>query len=104
MTGNDSRRGPRPLGEAISQLIAERGLAGSSGIATLNELWKEIVGDDIGNRSQVTGIRNGTLEIGVRSSSLLNELAGFYSQEFLKLIQADDRGRTVKGIRFRLKR
>lgn len=99
-----SRKGPRPLGEAISQFISERGLAGSAGLVTLNELWKEIVGEDIGQRTKVTGIKNGTLEIGVKSSALLNELVGFYSQEFLELIRADDRGKTVRNIRFRLKR
>ena len=98
------RRGPRPLGEAISQFISERGLAGSAGLGTLNELWKEIVGEDIGQRSRVTAIRNGTLEIGVKSSALLNELVGFYGDEFLDLIKADDRGRSVKAIKFRLKR
>jgi predicted nucleic acid-binding Zn ribbon protein len=101
---SNSRKGPRPLGEAISQLIAERGLAGSSGLVTMNELWKEIVGDDIGQRTKVTGIKNGTLEIGVKSSALLNELVGFYSDEFLELIRADDRGKAVRSIRFRLKR
>lgn len=99
-----SRKGPRPLGEAISQFISERGLAGSQGLVTLNELWKEIVGDDIGKRTKVAGIRNGTLEIGVQSSALLNELVGFYGDEFLGLVQADDRGKRVKAIRFRLKR
>lgn len=101
---NKPGRGPRPLGEAISQLIAERGLAGSAGLVTLNELWKEIVGDEIGGRTKIIGIKNGALEVGVANSALLNELAGFYSQDFLQLIQADDRGRSVRGIRFRLKR
>lgn len=101
---SQSRRGPRPLGEAISQFIAERGLAGSAGLVTLNELWKEIVGEDIGQRSKVIAIKNGTLEIGVTSSSLLNELVGFYQQEFLETIRADDRGKSVRNIRFRLKR
>lgn len=104
MDSGNKRRGPRPLGEAISQFISERGLAGSSGQDTLNDLWKEIVGDDIGRRSRVTGLRNGTLEIGVKSSALLNELVGFYGDEFLQLIRADERGKRVKNIRFRLKR
>ncbi|MFK7821249.1 MAG: DUF721 domain-containing protein [Planctomycetaceae bacterium] len=101
---SNSRKGPRPLGEAITQLINERGLAGSSGVNTLNELWREIVGNDIGDRSRVTGVRNGTLEVGVKSSALLNELVGFYGDEFLELIRADDRGKSVKAIKFRLKR
>jgi len=99
-----ARKEPGLLRDAISQFISERGLAGSAALTTLNELWKEIVGDDIGNRSKVLGLKNGTLEIGVRSSALLNELVGFYGQEFLELIQADERGRTVRNIKFRLKR
>lgn len=97
-------RGPRPLADAITRFISERGLAGSAGLGTLNELWKEIVGDDIGRRTKVTGIRNGTLEVGVASSALLNELVGFYSQEFLALIQSDDRGKCVRSIKYRLRR
>ena len=98
------QREPRPLGEAVSQFIAERGLAGSAGIDTLNELWREIVGDDIGRRTKVITLRSGTMEIGVQSSALLNELVSFYGQEFLTLIKADNRGRNIRNIKFRLKR
>ncbi len=99
-----SGNGPRPLGEAISRLISERGLAGSAGLDTLNELWTEIVGDDVAARTHVRELRNGTLEIGVSSSALLNELVGFYGDGFLQMIRADVRGKQVRAIRFRLRR
>ena len=96
--------GPRPLGEAISQLIIERGLAGSSGLESLRELWADVAGTSVAARTRVVGLKSGTLEIGVNSSALLNELVGCYSDEFLQAVQRDERGKRIKTIRYRLKR
>ena len=103
MTRQDAT-GPRPLAEAINRLITERGLAAAAGRETLTEIWSAAAGPEVASRTRVMGLKNGTLEIGVTSSALLNELVGFHNQAILDAIQADERGGRIRRIRFRLNR
>ena len=64
---------PQHLGKVLSELIALKGLARVHGSEQLQQAWKTVAGDEIGQRSRVLELTRGVLQIGVGSSALLND-------------------------------
>ncbi len=94
---------PQPGSAVISEYIARRGLARTGGYAQLSQVWNQVAGDRIADRTQVIGLQRGVLEIGVVSSALLNELVSFRKIELLQKIQAEFRSEGIDDLRFRLR-
>ena len=94
--------GPRPLSEALSELIALKGLARSRGEAQLASIWTEVAGSSISKQTRVVGIKRGVLEVGVANSSMLNELVGFHKRSLLETLQERYEYLKIRDLKFRL--
>jgi hypothetical protein len=66
-------------------------------------LWQRIAGAEIGQRTKVIGLRNGTLLVGVSSTALLGELTSFHKGRLLEGLRGDPDGRGIKGLKFQLR-
>ena len=95
------RTEPQSLGSAITELIARRGLAQSSGQAELTKAWQEAAGDQVAGNTRVLAMRNGVVEIGVRHAALLSRLTSFEKPLLLQRMQ--EHQASIKDLKFRLK-
>ncbi len=102
MMARDSRD-IRPLSFAISEIIALRGLARSKGKLQLEEIWRNVAGEQIGKQTKATGVKRGVLHIGVSNAPLLGELTSFHKQSLLSTLQEEHADQNFKDIKFRLR-
>ncbi|REJ72651.1 MAG: DUF721 domain-containing protein [Planctomycetota bacterium] len=98
-----SESGPQALGDVVSRLCALRGYGRPQGEQQLAELWRRIAGEKVASQSRVLGIRNGVLQIGVGSASLLSELASFHRHALLESLQNDQQGCKIRDLKFKLR-
>ena len=98
--------GPQTLGQALSQLIALRGLARTRGDSQLVEIWNDVAGvvdPAIAAQTKVMGINRGCLQIAVPSAALLSELASFHKAALLARLREKHGHLKVRDLKFRLK-
>lgn len=95
--------GPEHLANALSRLIALRGLARVKGEAQLQEAWKEVAGERIAKHSRALEIRRGVLHIGVNNAPMLGELASFHKLNLLTKLKSDYPGLKIRDLKFLLK-
>jgi predicted nucleic acid-binding Zn ribbon protein len=92
-----------PISQALSELIALKGLGRVQGDRRLIEAWKQAAGEKIAGLTTVQGIKNRIVQIGVENSALLNELNSFHKGSLLQKLQKEYGKQDVRDIRFRLK-
>lgn len=92
-----------PLSNALSELIALKGLARVRGDQRLLEAWEQAAGEKIASQTTVQGIKNRIVMVGVENSALLNELNSFHKSSLLQKLQKEYGKQDVRDIRFRLK-
>jgi hypothetical protein len=76
------RRGPNrpeenpvtPIKSALSEFLKANKLWGAPKHPLLESAWNRIVGPEFVRHTRVLGFRKGTVEIGVESSALMNEI------------------------------
>lgn len=95
-------KGPRPLSEVISKIIAMRGLARSHGNVQLEDIWQEVAGERIGNQTKPTGVKKGVLQIGVANAAMLGELTSFHKPSLLSTLQEEHADQNIQDIKFKL--
>lgn len=97
--GKRQRRGPKPMAEVISALMARRGYAQQLAHDQFAEIWRQTVGQPLAADSCTGPFNRGVLQITVRNSSVLQEL-NFQKKQFLKRLQrtAPD----IRDLRFRV--
>lgn len=95
-------RGPQRLGEALSELVALKGLVRNGASEQLSKAWHQVAGERIGAETRVVGVRNRSLEIEVGNAALLYELDSFHKSGLLKAMK-QQRGLSISGLKFRLK-
>jgi hypothetical protein len=95
--------GPRRLSDALSELIALRGLARVRGNAEVEAAWKEVAGPRISGETRVLRASRGVLTIGVTNSPLLSELVGFHRQSLLESLKANYPQLEITDLKFRLR-
>ena len=93
-------------GEAHVADILKRWLRDNKATARLDPgagftLWKEVVGEEIGERTRVVEIKNGEMIVEVDSAPLLNELSTYYCEEILESLRQREEFRGVHKLRFR---
>jgi len=93
---------PQRLADAISQLISVRGLARARGAEQLEQIWAEIAGSAIADRTRISGLKRGVLHIAVFNAALLNELVSFHRPSLLRELQAQHAALGVRELKFRL--
>ncbi len=94
-------RGPKAIGDVLSELMARRGYARVQSAAAYDAAWCEAAGPLAAKYTRVGQLRRGTLEVVVANSPLLQEL-GFQKTEILKSLAALLPDEGIEGLRFRL--
>ncbi len=96
------RRGPRPLGDALGALFAQKGLARLHAASELEAAWREAAGENVASRTKVGGVRHGVLSISVSHPALLEELSAFRKAELLATLRERVPHLSLHDIRFRV--
>lgn len=91
------------VSQALSELIALRGLARLRGESQLADVWKQIAGPHIARNTRVIGINRGALQIAVTNAALLSELASFHKASLLQALQANHADLKIRDLKFRLR-
>lgn len=94
---------PKQLSQALSELIALRGLARVRGESQLAGVWKEIAGGAIAANTRVLGIKRGVLQVGVSNAPLLSELASFHKGSLLEVLTKKHADLKIRDLKFLLK-
>ena len=95
--------GPEHLAQAISRLIALRGLARVKGESQLQQTWNTVAGERIAGHTKALEIRRGVLHIGVANAPMLGELASFHKLTLLTKLQTEHPGLKIRDLKFKLK-
>ncbi|MEZ5943445.1 MAG: DUF721 domain-containing protein [Planctomycetaceae bacterium] len=93
---------PATLSESLSELFARRGYGRVLGNQELVQMWEQVAGPALAKQTRVRNLRNGVLEIAVRSSALLSQLVSFQQDELLSRIQQDFAKFKVRSLKFKL--
>ena len=99
--GGGDREATR-LGDVVKRIVRGSARRGSRSHEEAGAKWAEVVGAEVAARTRVTGYDRRVLRIGVESSALLAELAGFYKQGILESLQSGERPLPVVDVRFEL--
>ena len=94
--------GPVHLSEALSDLIALKGLAQFRGLEQLQAIWNELAGEKIASQTRILKCRQGVLLVGVTNAPLLSELAGFHKGALLNGLQRRRSDIEIRDLKFRL--
>lgn len=92
-----------PISQALSELIALKGLGRVRGDQRLKKAWEQAAGEKIAAQTTVQSIKNRIVHVGVENSALLNELNSFHKSSLLQKFQKEYGKQDVRDIRFRLK-
>lgn len=96
-------QGPRPVSEALSELISLRGIARFQGNSELNSIWKKVAGEKFADQTRVLGLKRGILQIGVTNAPTLSEMASFHKTSYLKIFRKEYSDLKIRDIRFLLR-
>lgn len=94
-------RGPQPIAETLSRLMARQGYAHLKCSAEREEAWKEVVGQQWMDYCRIGNVRRGVLEVVVRNSAVLQELT-FRKKQLLVGIAAALPDLRIRDLRFRI--
>jgi predicted nucleic acid-binding Zn ribbon protein len=97
------RREPQSLAQALSELIALRGLARIRGRSQLAEVWAQVAGERIAACTKPIEVRRGTLHIAVSNAALLGELVSFHKPTLQQALQKHHADLRIKDIKFKLR-
>jgi hypothetical protein len=91
------------VSQALSELIALRGLARLRGESQLADVWKQVAGPRIAEGTRVLGINRGALQIAVTNAPLLSELVSFHKPSLLQALQTEHPDLKIRDLKFRLR-
>ncbi|MBU4271348.1 MAG: DUF721 domain-containing protein [Planctomycetes bacterium] len=94
-------RGPRAIGEVLSEVMARRGYARVQCAAAYDAAWREAAGPLTAGYTRPGSLRRGTLEVVVANSTLMQEL-GFQKHALLESLAGLLPGEGIENIRFRV--
>ena len=97
----DGNKGPENLSEVLARLFAARGWGRKTERVRLERAWDEAVGPATAAETRVGNFRRGVLEVEVRSSVLLQELAQFRKRSVLTALRTALVGMTITDLKFR---
>lgn len=94
-------RGPQPIAETLSQLLARRGYAAVESAGERDEAWSAAVGPQLAQYCRVGLVRRGVLEIIVANSAGLQELT-LQKKSLLAKIALALPDQKIRDLRFRI--
>lgn len=95
------RRHPQAVGEVISQLFARRGYARQSAANAWTEAWNQAAGRAFAEGSRAGGLRRGVLEVVVKNSILMQDIA-FEKKRILTDLKKLVPEAGIRDLRFRI--
>jgi predicted nucleic acid-binding Zn ribbon protein len=95
------QRHPERIGEVMSRLLARTGYAQTLISAEWEQAWSKAAGPELGAHSRPSRLRRGVLEVMVRNSTVLQELA-YRKREIVDQLGAEMPEDTVHDLRFRV--
>lgn len=90
---------PKKIREAMTQLFARKGYGRILDSSKFEQLWNETVGDRFAAHTRPGVVRRGVLEVFVRSSAVMQELA-FEKKKLIKKLTAA--GEKIRDLRFKV--
>jgi predicted nucleic acid-binding Zn ribbon protein len=94
-------RGPKPIGDVLSELMARRGFARIRSAQAYDDAWREAAGPLAAEHTRVGSLRRGTLEVVVANSTLVQELV-FQRPALLDAMARQLPDENIRDLRFRV--
>jgi len=94
-------RGPQPIGEVITELMARRGFAREQSAAAYEAAWREAAGPLAARYSRPGRLCRGTLEVLVANSTLVQEF-GFQKMALLHALERLLPDDGIRNLRFKV--
>ena len=94
-------RGPQPIANVLSELMARRGYARVQSTERYEAAWSEAAGPLAAKYTGVGSLRRGVLEVIVANSTLMQELT-FQKPILLKTLAETLPDEGIENLRFRL--
>jgi len=94
-------RSPTKMADVLSELLARSGCLRVRASQVIEEAWRTVVGEPLGEHTRLGHLRRGGLEVFVTHSTLVQELS-FRKQELLAALASRLPGEGIKELRFRL--
>jgi predicted nucleic acid-binding Zn ribbon protein len=91
----------KPMGQAISQLLARTGYAQVQTAATCDAAWREAVGDKLAANTRPGNVKRGVLEVLVSNNSVMQELS-FIKSKAVKILKQLVPEQQIRDVRFRV--
>lgn len=91
---------PELLSDVLGKLFVSRGWGRKTERGRLEDAWAEAVGPEVG-QTRVLALKRGVLEVEVKSSILMQEMAQFRKRSLLTSLRAALAGQTITDIKFR---
>ncbi|RPI84173.1 MAG: DUF721 domain-containing protein [Planctomycetaceae bacterium] len=95
-------RGPQPLAQVLSELIALRGYARRDSVTALQNVWANAAGEAVAKQTRAVEIKRGVLQVAVANSPLLSELVGFYRTQLVARLKELAPELRIKDLKFKL--
>lgn len=92
--------GPENLSDVLARMFVSRGWGRKSERVRLESAWAEVAGKDAAN-TRPGAFRRGVLEVEVKGSVLMQELAQFRKRQLLAALRQLLPGTTVTDLKFR---
>lgn len=92
---------PKSVGDAISQLLARKGYAQIQTAAGCTAAWQAAVGAKLAAHTRPGNVKRGVLEVLVRNSAVLQELA-FVKAKVIKQLKLSIPEQQIRDVRFRV--
>ena len=92
---------PELLSDVLGKLFVARGWGRKSERTRLEEAWIEAAGLEAVPHTRVMALKRGVLEVEVKSSILMQEMAQFRKRSLLTALRAKLTGQTITDIKFR---
>ncbi len=94
-------RGPEPIRDILTELMARRGFARVQSSAALESAWSRVAGELMSKYTRVGAVKRGKLEIVVANSTLVQEMT-FQKQSLLAALKEALPDESIKDLRFRV--
>ena len=90
------------LGTVVRALIRAEGLDKPNALASVQGIWEELVGVELGRHSRLDGFRRGTLRVEVDSAAHMAELRGLIQMGLPEQLNERCENIGVRSIRLKL--
>jgi len=93
--------GPENLSEVLGRMFVSRGWGRKTERIRLETAWEEVVQANYRSETRLGSFRRGVLEVEVRNSVLMQELAQFQKRQLLTELRKRLTGLTITDLKFR---